>query len=56
MADHWVGVLIGGGLLWAIIGYLVASTKGNGCWGCSLGCLLGPLGILIAMLIPAARR
>ena len=49
---EWAGVITGGGLLFAILGFLVANTKGNGCWGCGLGCLLGPLGILIAMLIP----
>lgn len=49
---EWAGVLTGGGLFFAILGFLVANTKGNGCWGCGLGCLLGPLGILIAMLIP----
>lgn len=51
----WIRLLIGGGVLWAIIGFFVAGTKGNSCWGCGLGCLLGPLGILIAMLIPHAR-
>jgi hypothetical protein len=54
--EHWIGVLIGGNILWAIVGYFVAATKGNECWGCGLGCLLGPLGILIAILIPQARR
>jgi hypothetical protein len=44
-----------GGLLMAIIGYFVAATKGNGCWGCGLGCLLGPIGIIIALLIPPRR-
>ncbi|MCH7471866.1 hypothetical protein IIA79_02820 [bacterium] len=56
VADSWLGVFIGGGILWAILGYFLAGTKGNGCWGCGLGCLLGPLGILLAMLIPASRR
>jgi hypothetical protein len=52
----WGSVLTGGGILMAILGYFLARTKGNGCWGCGLGCLLGPLGILIAMLIPESRR
>lgn len=45
----------GGGLLMGIIGYFAAGTKGNGCWGCGLGCLLGPVGVIIAMLIPDRR-
>lgn len=49
---EWGTILVSGGLVMAIIGYFVANTKGNGWWGCGLGCLLGPLGILIAMLIP----
>jgi hypothetical protein len=54
---YWVGSgLVGGGILWAILGYFLAGTKGNGCWGCGLGCLLGPIGLLIAMLIPPSRR
>lgn len=52
----WGSWLVGGGILWAILGFFLARTKGNGAWGCGLGCLLGPLGILIAMLIPDARR
>ena len=49
---EWGTILVSGGLVMGIIGFFVANTKGNGCWGCGLGCLLGPLGILIAMLIP----
>jgi hypothetical protein len=53
---YWAGGLATGGLIFAIIGYFVAGTKGNGCWGCGLGCLLGPIGILIAVLIPDASK
>jgi hypothetical protein len=57
-SDHpWVPLAFGGGgLLMALIGYFVAGTKGNGCWGCGLGCLLGPIGVIIAMLIPDRRH
>lgn len=53
--NYWLGVLLGGGVLWAILGYFLGETKGNGCWGCGLGCILGPFGILITMLIPDQR-
>jgi len=53
--QHWAAILVSGGLIMAIIGFFVASTKGNGCWGCILGFLLGPIGIIIAMLIPGRR-
>lgn len=52
---HWIQLLLGGGILMAILGFFVANTKGNGCWGCCLGFFLGPIGILIAMLIPERR-
>jgi len=51
----WVNSLLSGGVLMAIIGYFVARMKGNGCWGCGLGCLLGPVGIIIAALLPDRR-
>ncbi|MBN2082085.1 hypothetical protein JW859_07740 [bacterium] len=41
-----------GGILMAILGFFVGNTKGNGCWGCGLGCFLGPIGIIITLLIP----
>lgn len=44
-----------GGILWGIIGLLIASTKGRSGWGCCLGCLLGPFGLLLAMLMPRER-
>lgn len=56
VANHWLGLMLGGGILWAILGYFLAGSKGNGCWGCGLGCLLGPFGILIAMLLPDQRH
>jgi hypothetical protein len=40
------------GLLMALIGYFVGATNGNGCWGCGPGRILGPIGILIAVLMP----
>jgi len=52
---HWVYWLTSGGILCAIIGYFLAGTKGNGCWGCLLGFFLGPIGLLLAMLIPERR-
>ena len=41
-----------GGIIMAILGFFIGNTKGNGCWGCGLGCLLGPIGIIITLLIP----
>ena len=49
---EWGAVLVGGGLLMAILGFFIGNTKGNGCWGCGLGFILGPLGIIIAILMP----
>ena len=48
----WAIWLTSGSLLFGIIGYFLAGTKGNGCWGCVLGLILGPIGLLLAMLIP----
>ena len=50
-----LGWLASGSLLFGIIGYFVAGTKGNSCLGCLLGLILGPIGILIAILIPKNR-
>lgn len=50
-----IGWIASGSLLFGILGYFIAGTKGNGCWGCILGLLLGPLGLLIAILIPRNR-
>jgi len=50
--DHgWYPLIITGSLLFALLGWLVGNTKGHGCLGCGLGCLLGPIGILIAALL-----
>jgi len=54
--NYWLGILLGGNVVWAIIGYFLAGTKNNGCWGCGLGCILGPFGLLISMLIPDQRN
>ena len=35
-----------GGVVWGIIGLLIAATKGRSGWGCCLGCLLGPFGLM----------
>jgi hypothetical protein len=51
----FIALMTTGGLLMAIIGYFVGNTKGNGCWGGGLGCLLGPIGIIIALLMPDNR-
>lgn len=50
-----LGWLASGSLLFGIIGYFVAGTKGNSCFGCLLGLILGPIGILIAVLLPRNR-
>jgi hypothetical protein len=43
---------------WCVIcgglGYAVGAQKGQGGLGAVLGCLLGPIGILIAVLLPKA--
>jgi len=49
---EWGAVLLSGGLLMAVLGFFIGGTKGNGCWGCGLGCLLGPIGIIITLLMP----
>jgi hypothetical protein len=46
----------GGGILWGIIGLLIAGSKGRSGTGCCLGCLLGPFGLLLAVLMPGDRR
>ncbi|MDQ3023004.1 MAG: hypothetical protein M3R04_01270 [bacterium] len=46
---------VGGSLLWGIIGLLVASSRGRSGWGCCLGCLLGPLGLVITLLMPKEK-
>ena len=56
MPAYMPSVLVSGGVLMAILGYLLAGTKGNAWWGCGLGCILGPIGILIAMLLPDQRN
>lgn len=52
MGPYGWAALTAGGLLMGILGYFVGAAKGNACWGCGLGCILGPLGILIAVLLP----
>jgi hypothetical protein len=49
-------VLVSGGILWAILGLIFAGRNGNGCWGCLLGAILGPVGLVISLLIPPSRR
>ena len=56
VADPVAAWFFTGSVLFGILGYFLAGTKGNGCWGCGLGCLLGPFGVLIAMLLPNQRR
>ena len=56
IADRVMIWFFSGSLLFGILGYFLAGTKGNGCWGCGLGCILGPFGLLIAMLLPDQRR
>jgi hypothetical protein len=50
--SFWVFGLLAGALVCGILGMVVASGKGNGGMGFVLGLLLGPLGILIAVLLP----
>lgn len=45
--------LLAVGVVFGVIGAMVAGTKGNAGMGFLCGFLLGPFGILIAMLIPA---
>jgi len=49
---EWGAVLLSGGLLMAVLGFFIGGTKVNGCWGCGLVCLLGPIGIIITLLMP----
>jgi hypothetical protein len=56
MPDPWLAILVGGNILWAILGLIFAGRNGNGCWGCLLGALIGPLGLIISLLIPPTRR
>jgi hypothetical protein len=53
--DRFWPWFFGGGILWGIIGLLIASTKGRSGWGCCLGCLLGPFGLLLTLLMPDDR-
>jgi len=46
----------GGGIIWGIIGLLIAQSKGQSGTGCCLGCLLGPFGLLLTALLPNDRR
>ena len=39
-----------GSLLFGIIGWLLGAGKGIGCAGFLLGCVLGPVGLLIVFL------
>jgi hypothetical protein len=54
--DHWLAIAVGGNILWAILGLIFAGRNGNGCWGCLLGAIIGPLGLLISLLIPPSVR
>jgi hypothetical protein len=54
--EHYWAILVGGNIFWAILGLIFAGRNGNGCWGCLLGLIIGPLGLIIALLIPSARR
>ena len=54
--DPMMSWFFGGGILWGIIGLIIASSKGHSGWGCCLGCLLGPFGLLLTMLMPDSRR
>ena len=41
-----------GGLICAIIGFFLGARNNASCWGCILGLLLGPIGLIITVLIP----
>lgn len=56
MSEELIFGLLAVGAVFGVIGALVAGTKGNGGAGFLLGFLLGPIGILIAMLIPASEK
>lgn len=48
--------LVGHVILMPMIGYACASGKNRGGLGAILGLLFGPLGIIIALLLPPGRR
>lgn len=48
----WLGLWAGSGF----IGYLCARKRGRGTAGFVLGILLGPIGWVIALLLPADER
>lgn len=52
MEPVFIFQVLGGALVCAVIGMIAAGTKGNGLAGFAWGFLLGPLGILIAIIIP----
>lgn len=50
--DLFVLLLLVGMAVCGFLGYAVGETRNQGGLGCCLGLLLGPLGILIAALLP----
>lgn len=50
--DVFVLLFVVGGVVCGFLGYLVGNTRNQGGLGFALGLLLGPLGILVAALLP----
>jgi hypothetical protein len=55
MKMEWMFAGLVLGILFAFLGSLLAGRKGNGLAGAVLGLLLGPIGIIIALLLPAQK-
>jgi len=53
--NSWYPLIISGSLLFALLGWLIGRMNNQGCLGCALGCLLGPLGLLITALLGRDR-
>jgi len=50
-----VGYIVGYVAGMATLGYFCGRTRGHGAMGAVLGVILGPIGIVIAMLLPPPR-
>ena len=48
-------MLFTGSLLMGILAYFVGEKQGNGCLGCILGLILGPVGLIITALMGRGR-
>ncbi len=55
MDGEMVYIFLGAGVVCGVVGMAVGGTKGNAGAGLVLGFLFGPIGILIAVLLPATQ-